>query len=52
MLPKNVFAKTVVQNVRTEMLGEKPSEKTTIKNDHTEKLPKIVFTKTVRKLVP
>ena len=29
------------------MLGEKPSEKTTIKNDHTEMLPKNVFAKTV-----
>ena len=29
MLPKNLSAKTVVQNVRTEILGEKVSEKTT-----------------------
>ena len=40
MLPKNISAKTVVQNVRTEMLAEKASEKATIKNDSSESLPK------------
>ena len=31
MLPKNLSAKTLVQNVRTEILGENVSDKTTNK---------------------
>ena len=45
--PKNVSAKTLVRNVRSEVLGKKASERATIKNDRTEKLPKNVSAKTV-----
>ena len=41
MLPQNVSAKTVVQNVRTELLGEKASEKTTIKMTTLKCCPKL-----------
>ena len=47
MLSKNVSTKTIVQNVRIEMLGEKASAKTTSKNDSTEMLPKTLPARTV-----
>ena len=42
LLPKTLPAKTVVQNVPTEMLPEKASAKTTNTKECTEMLPKSV----------
>ena len=44
---KSVSAKTVVQNVRSERLGEKASAKTTFKKNCTDMLPKTLPAKTV-----
>ena len=46
-LPKTLSSKTVVQNVRAEMLAWTPFEKTTIKNDRTEMQPKKTSAKTM-----
>ena len=41
----------MVQNVLTELLAEKTSEKATIKNDSSERLPETVSAKTVQQNV-